>query len=300
MYLTDYGGVNSTIMIDKKIKKGYQHPKIHRVQYRFDPILYQNGGTVFEGELINTNHDQWVFLLTNIRVYKGKSISNMTIIKKIQLINRILTTSYQRDLVVEPCALFIKQYFPYTRFRYFIHEFIPALPYPCKGIEFHSLNSKITPILYLFQNRMDILKANQIARNEYQQEHPKENSYQSKKKKEDISKTPEKDKSLAENSTEEKVQQKIHAYFELQETIQPDVFELYLREPDDTYSLYSYAHIPSLKCSKMVNKLLKESSSNKVLVECQYFPDFQKWKPLSAAPSGAKPSQKKNVEAAIK
>ena len=36
-------------LIDKKVKDGYQHPKIFIVHYRFDPSLFK--GTLFETEL---------------------------------------------------------------------------------------------------------------------------------------------------------------------------------------------------------------------------------------------------------
>ena len=52
LFLTQINGVNYNFFIDKKIKEGYDYPKIFILPYEFSPELYKS--TLFECELIRT------------------------------------------------------------------------------------------------------------------------------------------------------------------------------------------------------------------------------------------------------
>ena len=52
LFCTQINDVNYCFLIDKKIKDGYEYPKIFIVHYRFSNELFQ--GTLFETELIRT------------------------------------------------------------------------------------------------------------------------------------------------------------------------------------------------------------------------------------------------------
>ena len=55
LFCTQINDINYCFLIDKKIKDGYEYPKIFIVHYRFDPQLFQ--GTLFETELIRDKND---------------------------------------------------------------------------------------------------------------------------------------------------------------------------------------------------------------------------------------------------
>ena len=213
---------------------------------------------------------------------------------------------------MEPCSLYVKKSFSYAKVRYLLHEFIPALPYPCKGLIFYSLQNQKRhhlPFLYLFPNRQDILRANRLYHQEYREQQQQEletqrsqpvNSTDLKKETVDI---PKKSVSYLENpSTEKKIDhewidknwklldpshQEQTFTFSLQTTNQPDVCELYLRVESEMVC-YGYAHIPSLRLSRQIATWYKEcvkddtqDSSNAILIDCSYSSQFHKWKPIT-------------------
>ena len=52
LFMSQINGINYCFFIDKKIKEGYDYPKIFILPYEFPPELYKS--TLFECELIRT------------------------------------------------------------------------------------------------------------------------------------------------------------------------------------------------------------------------------------------------------
>ena len=74
--------MNNCMLIDKKILAGYELPRILLLRYRFKESLFENGGTLLEGELVKTENDnQWKFILNNILMKRGSKL-NIPILKK--------------------------------------------------------------------------------------------------------------------------------------------------------------------------------------------------------------------------
>ena len=108
LFLTKWKGQNAAFFIEKKIKDKFKYPRIYRVFYRFNDELYQ--GTLFNGELVKTNYQKWIYLISNLAVIKNK-VCKLDIAKQIQKIHCLLTDSYHKDPEMEPCEIFVKKSF---------------------------------------------------------------------------------------------------------------------------------------------------------------------------------------------
>ena len=77
LFCTQINDTNYCFLIDKKIKDGYEYPKIFVVHYRFDPELFN--GTLFEVELIRDNNQDWSLLIGDIYTMSGVSLKSVQI-----------------------------------------------------------------------------------------------------------------------------------------------------------------------------------------------------------------------------
>lgn len=148
LFCTQINDTNYCFLIDKKIKEGYEYPKIFIVHYRFDPDLFQ--GTLFETELIRDKENQWSLLIGDIYTYEGNSQSQVQIMDRINHCIDILETKYQHDSFCDICPLHIKRYFDIQEIQTMIDTFVPTLNYRVRGLYFVPLKPSYSKILYLF------------------------------------------------------------------------------------------------------------------------------------------------------
>ena len=148
LFCTQINDTNYCFLIDKKIKEGYEYPKIFIVHYRFDPDLFQ--GTLFETELIRDKENQWSLLIGDIYTYEGNSQSQVQIMDRVNHCIEILETKYQHDSFCDICPLHIKRYFDIQEIQTMIDTFVPTLSYRVRGMYFVPLKPSYSKILYLF------------------------------------------------------------------------------------------------------------------------------------------------------
>jgi hypothetical protein len=172
LYLTRISGVNCCFYVDRKLKDGFTYPKIHCVKYRFDSALF-DGETVFSGELVRDNERRWSFLLDDILVYKGETAKDKNILSRFELIYSILNNEYIKDKFIEICPLLVKKLFNYTDISTMINNFIPSLPYSCKGVLFYTLSTSHSNFGYLLPKDKQIpaMNATEVD-NEIQTKYP--------------------------------------------------------------------------------------------------------------------------------
>ncbi len=148
LFCTQINDTNYCFLIDKKIKDGYEYPKIFIVHYRFDPTLFQ--GTLFETELIRDKQNEWSLLIGDIYSYQGKSLSQVQIMDRMNQCIDILENQYNHDSFCDICPLHIKHYFDIQDVQYKIDTFVPQLSYRVRGLYFVPLKTSYSKILYLF------------------------------------------------------------------------------------------------------------------------------------------------------
>jgi len=148
LFCTQINDTNYCFLIDKKVKDGYEHPKIFIVHYRFDPSLFK--GTLFETELIRDKNKQWGLLIGDIYNHKGESLKNVQIHERVNRCIDILENEYIDDSFCNVCPLSIKKYFDYNDAQDVLENFVPKLPYRIRGLYFVPLKPSYSKILYLF------------------------------------------------------------------------------------------------------------------------------------------------------
>ena len=84
LYCTKINNVNYALLIDKKINKGHEYPKMFLIQYKFNSDLFN--GTLFETELIRNKSNEWFLLLGDIYYYKGRMTNDIEITDRIQIL----------------------------------------------------------------------------------------------------------------------------------------------------------------------------------------------------------------------
>ena len=77
LFCTQINDTNYCFLIDKKVKDGYDYPKIFLVHYRFHNDLFK--GTLFEVELIRDKNQNWSLIIGDIYTQNGQSLHNIQI-----------------------------------------------------------------------------------------------------------------------------------------------------------------------------------------------------------------------------
>lgn len=147
LYMTLINGFKYTLLIDKKIKNGYDYPKMFIIPYSFNEELYN--GSLFETELLRDNNNKWFLLLGDIYYYKGKKTNNINIVDRVKILNNILENEFIEDKE-DICQIEIKKYFDIVDKDIVFNNFIPKLNYKTRGLYFVPININYSNVLYMF------------------------------------------------------------------------------------------------------------------------------------------------------
>ena len=265
LFLTKYNNINTCFYIDKKIKQGFTLPRILLSKQRFSEDIFND--TLIEGELVRTQNNNWIFLISDLQVYKGEKV-NSNIINKYNLLYNILTNEYVPDDYLDPCKYQVKKIFTYEKINDLINNFIPQLPYSVRGILFHPINKKYNNLLYILKNvnsnkeKKDCI---QIGINDKN----KENNLECVKKQ--IFEIIKNNQNNIENIT---------IRFKIIATETPDVFNLQILNKNN-YLFYDIANVQTLKTSKLIRKIFENNKQENIIVNCKYSTKFKKWEPIS-------------------
>ena len=283
LYLTKYNSNNVCFFIDTKIKQGFNFPRIIETKYRFSSHLFNN--TLFKGELIRTNTNNWVYNIYDIIVCNGKKIIKKNIINKYELLFDILKNHYIRDQNLEVCPIMVRKIFEYNEINK-LDIFVKKLPYKTKGIIFNPKNYNYNNLLYVFPyqkyNKIKKDYQNKKEENKIEEEQPNI-SYQPGIHF-NIKHKPKKLSVTDKISYEEKINignyKKILVTFKISKTETPDIFDLSIFNQDlKTYAKYGIAHVQTLKISKLIKEIFKNNDQENILVDCIYSVNFNKWEP---------------------
>ena len=157
LFCSQINDVNYCFLIDKKVKDGYEYPKIFIVHYRFSPELFK--GTLFETELIRDKNQEWSLLIGDIYHNSGVSLKNIQIHDRMNVCIDIMENKYINDSFCDICPIFIKKYFDFQEIRSIFSDFIPNLPYRVRGFYFVPMKTSYSKIIYLFKDE-DYKKVN--------------------------------------------------------------------------------------------------------------------------------------------
>lgn len=283
LFLTRINEINYCFYIDKKISKGHKYPRIISVKYRFSDELFDD--TLLEGDLVRFNNIKWLFLINDIYIYKKKLLNTINFTNKLDIINELFTKHYVNDPDMAICNLQITKYFHPEHIDTFINEFIPSLPYTCKGIYFTPLIVKHAKMIYLFNQETENLnkKSNkknyQEVTNDINDSNKKNNNINDEIIDSSNSKKIIHISNISDQSDEEI--DNLLVIFKVVKTGKPDIYELLLNNNTE-YVFHSHAYLPTLKTSKKISKLFSEIDQLFIFMECEYSSNFDKWIPLNS------------------
>ena len=248
LFLTKIKTINCSFMIAKKPTNNHKYPQIILIHMGFSNDLFTD--TLFDMNFIRHN-DEYTILLTDLLVKEGKILKSNMVDRYKNLID-ILRNEYKPDIIVQQLKLDVTPIYNHVEIEQVITEYIPNLYYKVNGLYLHNQNQTFIYIIPRLTN--------------YRQNQIKDSIQENKSKienKSNIDKVKETDEPLLIN-------------LEIKMSDIPDIYHLYANEN----KYVGIANIPTLKCSKMVKKLLIDNNSH--IVECKYNKDFSKWEPIQS------------------
>ena len=292
LYLTKFKNTNYSILIDKKIQKGHRFPKMVIVNYRFDNKLYSD--TLFSGELIKDNNNNWHFLLENIVVHQGKKINKKSLIDRIKLIYTILNNSFINDDNLQICTIGVKRLFTYDQLDNMIDNFIKNCSYKILGISFIPISSMDRNINFLFRktnNDTRQLNIELLNTNNSLKESKNDAKKLLKNAKDIIIHSNSNSNSNSDSCDLLLNMLKNELYddycddeiftFIINKSKFHNIFLLFIKKGLKKYIKHSIARIDTIECAEMVNGLLKNNNSNDIFVDCIFCIKFKKWIPIN-------------------
>lgn len=239
LYLVKIEGIKYCIYIDKKIQQGYSLPRMIITQYNFSQELFED--TLFDGEMIKTKSDIWIFLISDMIVYQGTYLKEYNLVKRLNMLYNALKKSYKKD-DLDIANLYIKKYFKYNEISELINIHIPSLPYSCRGIYFKPLFLRFRDILVNFDETLV--------------------------KKVDKTIKCKKHFQLMEDRT---------IKFMTRKTTNPDIYELL----DENNKIIGIACIPTMKISKMMRDIFENKSMiDRIEIKYEFSEKFSKYIPV--------------------
>lgn len=267
LFLTTIDDIQYCVYIDKKVKEGHKFPRMLIVNYRFDETLFND--TLFEGELLKNNDNEWIFIITNLLLNKGEIQKNKTIVLRLNTVYDILTNHYTKDNHMEICPLYVKRLFSYHQMDTIMNEYIPQLNYKVRGLYFEGLKNQKRDKKNKLQNCNDHLYL-----------FPRNMSFEKTINKDiDVTSYKSEIKKRERNKKEAKVDManKEFITFMIRKTDKSDVYNLYCLDNEEIKK-YGIAWINSLKMSKKIAKNFRQKDSYNI--NCKYSAEMEKWYPV--------------------
>lgn len=278
VFFSKYEDVPIIYFIDKKVQPGYQKPRIILGRGRFDPSLFETGGTVLDGEMVKDSNGQWIFLINDVLVFKGSYLHDVHMPKRLVHAYTVIK-SFTPDPIMDVCTFQVKQYcYASKEGLDFLLDLSSRLPYTNRGIYYCPYMMQYKPKLYNFDE--SLIK----------------DVYRKVKDTPDFREITTTPTSRSESITEELEPPPVaqicpdipitsprnadERLLWLKKTEHPDVYNLY--ESQNTMSTLGVAHIPSLSMSRRLRSVFKELTvAVGVQFSCKFNEAFQKYEPIS-------------------
>ena len=148
LFLTRINDTQCAFFIDRKVKQGYSLPRIISVNLSFDDAVFDD--TLIDGELIKDTNNNWMFLISDMNIYKGKKLT-MNIVDRFNKIYECLETHFHEDPIMDICPLRVKRLFDYSEYSYLITQYMPRMNYNIRGLYFNTLNPKHCNQLFIYK-----------------------------------------------------------------------------------------------------------------------------------------------------
>jgi hypothetical protein len=272
MYLTRYNFRNTCFFIDKKIQYGYCLPRIIICVFNIDSKLFEHD-TLFEGEMVHCNDNSWRFIINDALVLRGKRVyESMPFRTRLLAIHNELANSFSYS-PTDPCVFEIKRYFLADEMDTMIKDFMPSLPYTCRGIYFIPLEEKHSKMYWNFDDK----KIKSVVRKKYSENFDTiENVRKRIHFQHEDMKIPE-----TKMETHTRAKDVLPATYKMIEiTNTPDLYLLY---DEDGSKLEGHLRLPKLSMSEHVYKLFEKRDQQnllgKIKIPVEFSERFDGWVP---------------------
>ena len=283
LFLTQINDTNYCFLIDKKVKEGYDYPKIFIIPFQFQGPLYQ--GSLYECELLRDRYKKWSILIGDSYYHKGKSQKNTVIMDRMNHIHRMVSEEVSTSAFMETCPLRVKKYFDYKDVSDILDDFVPKLSYDIRGMYFVPLRCSYSKILYLFP------RSRTVTPNQNNYKSNSNSSFQGKIKSPNSLGQKLLKAQKQEQCDQAHEQNQIEETFRIMKTMKPDVYELY-GSNEGNLSRLGLALVQTMDTSQMLCDLFEgHGMCDEVKVKCVYNSKFKKWQPISKSQSPISPNE---------
>ncbi len=251
LFLTKYNNKNYCIFINKK-----REDMIY-VKFRFSDELFSN--TLFDGELIKNEKNDWVYAITDVIAYKNECVlKNKTLEERQKLLKNILDNEHVYDEMIDFCVMDQKEYFDLKYLEDIYKKYIESITYKCSGVYFQHSSNYRKGFMYIFPEFRTTEKT--------QEQSTTDTTITTTENKSSINIEPNK---------------KYPFNFQIKQTDLPDIYQLFYLNKSKLIS-HGYAGIPDMETSKLLANVFDAmggSDDVKVVVTCEYSEKFSKWTP---------------------
>jgi hypothetical protein len=293
LYLTKINFVQQCVFVDKKIQQGYFYPRMIMSRFRFDDRLFDNGGTLLDGEMIRTSEGKWLFVLGDMIAHQGTHLSNTNLVKRINMLYNMMRNQFTAE-ECDICAFQVKKYVTYSEISSLVTEFMPQLPYTSRGLYFKPLFLKFKDILYNFDDSLIV----KVMRKKYKNvsnflleedkaclghddpnPNPNPNPQLQPQPKPPSATTAKATTSINPKQTIPVNSTTILKTFLVKKTNLPDVYEMVATQ---STNMVEIACIPTLATSKFMRSLFESKNvTDKLELRCVYSERFGKFIPVA-------------------
>lgn len=263
LHLVKYNFTQYCIFVDKKIQQGYYFPRMVVTRLSFADCLFENGGTLFEGEMIKGSNG-WTYSIVDILVHQGKHLIDINLPRRLNVVYHILSQQYKFD-DSDVCKFNVKKYFTYQQYGE-VCKHVNSLPYTTRGVIFRPLFLKFKDILLNFDDSLIIKNQRQKVGQfieHAQQIKPLINKETSQTLPTCITELPSKE---------------IIVVHLAQKTNYPDIYMLF---EQGTYKDIGVACIQTMVVSKKMRLIFADKNCvDKIPIQCVYNYVFKKWMPI--------------------
>lgn len=284
LYLTRLNFVETCVFIDKKIQHGYFLPRMIISKLWFDSEIFND--TLLEGEMVRRKDGSWLFLVSDLLVDCGGTLTNFNLIRRLNRAYTILSSHWRKD-VMDVCSIQVKKYFKVTNVEDIICNFVTSLDYTCRGIYFKPLFLKFRDILLNFDDSL----VKKVIRTKYKEssnfllldtiKQDEQGAIATVTTETTVTTITAMNEVTAQVRSDDKSAPS-DAVFLVKKTSLPDVYELYKCAADVSRRVYLEACVPNLQTSKRLRaQFLSLGVTDSVPMVCVFHKKFKKWVPTN-------------------
>jgi len=155
LYLVKINNQNYCLFINKKKND------IISVRIKFKDDLFN--GTLIYGELMKDNDKNWIYVINDLYIYKGTSLRDKPLLKRIELLKNIFNNQYNNDVNLDPCTFIVKDFFEYNYLKSLKDDYSKKINYRTSGFMFIKESTINETLIYIYpenRNKNSVKKDN--------------------------------------------------------------------------------------------------------------------------------------------